>query len=348
MTFKDGATTLCTQTLSSGRATCATSGLAVGSHTISATYGGDPNFASKRRRPDSDGQQGDQRNAAEQQPQSLDLRSVGDLHRHRQLVGRRTTGSVTFKDGATTLCTQTLSSGRATCATSGLAVGSHTISATYGGDPNFASSAGALTQTVSKTATNTTVTVAATTTVYAQPLTYTVTVTAVSPGSRTPDGTVQWKVDGVSVSSPVTLVGGSATFAVPTPPFPLAAGGHAVRAIYNGSATFAASNSNTINQTITKAPTTSSNLSGTPNPAARNATVTYTITMRRTDVYPGTPDGSIQWTVDGIVKATLPVGTRFTYSWSAAGSHTVRALYQGSTNYALSTSAPFYQTIGAF
>jgi len=57
---------------------------------------------------------------------------------------------VTFKDGATTLGTGTLDgSGQATFATSALALGSHSITAVYGGDSQFGSSTSAvLTQSV--------------------------------------------------------------------------------------------------------------------------------------------------------------------------------------------------------
>src|SRR6185369_13830843 len=48
------------------------------------------------------------------------------------------TGTVTFKDGAATLGTGTLNgSGQTTFSTSGLAVGSHSITAVYAGDGNF-------------------------------------------------------------------------------------------------------------------------------------------------------------------------------------------------------------------
>ena len=64
------------------------------------------------------------------------------------------TGTVTFKDGASTLETATLSSGQATYATSTLSAGSHSITAVYGGDANFAgSSSAALTQTVNQAST---------------------------------------------------------------------------------------------------------------------------------------------------------------------------------------------------
>jgi hypothetical protein len=45
VTFKDGSTTLGTGTLGSGTATFSTSSLTIGTHSITAVYGGDPNFA---------------------------------------------------------------------------------------------------------------------------------------------------------------------------------------------------------------------------------------------------------------------------------------------------------------
>ena len=67
-------------------------------------------------------------------------------------------GTVTFKDGATTLGTGTLSGGAATYSTSSLSVSGHTITAVYGGDTNFTgSTSSGLTQTVNKGATTTAV-----------------------------------------------------------------------------------------------------------------------------------------------------------------------------------------------
>ena len=55
------------------------------------------------------------------------------------------TGTVTFKDGATTLSTTAMNSGVATLNTATLTVGAHTITANYNGDANFSTSTGTLT-----------------------------------------------------------------------------------------------------------------------------------------------------------------------------------------------------------
>ena len=59
------------------------------------------------------------------------------------------TGTVTFLDGTTVIGTGTLSAGVATLTISSLAVGTHSITASYGGDPNFSATvSGTLTQVV--------------------------------------------------------------------------------------------------------------------------------------------------------------------------------------------------------
>ncbi|WP_167359176.1 Ig-like domain-containing protein, partial [Streptomyces bungoensis] len=63
--------------------------------------------------------------------------------------GGTPTGAVSFLDGMTLLGTGTLSGGVATLSTSSLSVGSHSLTATYGGSANYnGSTSPAVTQTV--------------------------------------------------------------------------------------------------------------------------------------------------------------------------------------------------------
>ena len=55
----------------------------------------------------------------------------------KSLTSGTPTGSMTFKDGATILGSATLSGGKASLARSTLPVGSHAITAVYGGSGNF-------------------------------------------------------------------------------------------------------------------------------------------------------------------------------------------------------------------
>src|SRR5262249_20401217 len=104
-------------------------------------------------------------------------------------------GTVTFKDGTNTLGAGTLASGQTSFSTSSLALGSHAITAIYGGDANFqGSTSTALTQAV-RAPTST----AVTSNVNPSGLNEAVTFTAsVSANSGTPTGTVTFK-DGSSI-----------------------------------------------------------------------------------------------------------------------------------------------------
>ena len=63
--------------------------------------------------------------------------------------GGAPTGTVTFKEGTSTLGTGTLANGVAQWTTTGLGVGSHSVTAQYGGDANFnASTSSVLVQVV--------------------------------------------------------------------------------------------------------------------------------------------------------------------------------------------------------
>ena len=67
------------------------------------------------------------------------------------------TGSITFKDGTTTLGTGTLSGGVASLVVSGLAAGTHSLTANYGGDSNDNAANSSATLTIDQPATSTTV-----------------------------------------------------------------------------------------------------------------------------------------------------------------------------------------------
>jgi hypothetical protein len=54
------------------------------------------------------------------------------------VTGGTPTGTVTFKNGPTALATVTLSAGKATYTTTGIPVGTHSITADYNGDSNYA------------------------------------------------------------------------------------------------------------------------------------------------------------------------------------------------------------------
>ena len=202
------------------------------------------------------------------------------------------TGSVTFKDGATTLGTGALNStNQATFATTTLAVGSHTITAVYGGDPNFSgSTSAALAQTVSKDGSTAAITSSASPSVLNQSVSFTVTVSAAAPGSGTPTGTVQFSIDGSKFGSAVALAGGSATS---TSISTLKLGNHTITASYSGDGNFTASTAPSFTQVVNKDNTTTS-LVVTVNPSVYGQSISFTARVAAVAPGTGTPTGSVR------------------------------------------------------
>ncbi|MGA3093578.1 MAG: Ig-like domain repeat protein [Terriglobales bacterium] len=159
VTFKNGSTTLGTGTISSGTATYSTSTLAVGSNSITASYGGDAYDNSSTSSALT--QTVNKANTTVNLASSANPSVYGSSVTFTATVTPSTaTGTVTFADGGTTLGTGTISGGIATYSTSTLAVGSNSITASYGGDANDSGSTSAtLTQTVQNSVTLTSISV---------------------------------------------------------------------------------------------------------------------------------------------------------------------------------------------
>ena len=147
------------------------------------------------------------------------------------------TGTVMFLDGGTSIGTGTLSgSGQATLTTSALAVGNHTITASYGGDDNDDGSTGSLTgnpQVVSKADTSTGVASSENPSVVGESVKFTATVGPVAPGAGTPTGTVTFLDGGTSIGTG-TLSGGVASFTTSA----LSVGDHTITASYSADGSF--------------------------------------------------------------------------------------------------------------
>ncbi|MGB2900514.1 MAG: Ig-like domain repeat protein [Candidatus Acidiferrum sp.] len=259
------------------------------------------------------------------------------------------TGTVTFKDGATTLGTVSLVGGTATLAVSSLtAAGSpHTLTASYAGVANTfgASNSNTVTQTVNQASTTTTIarTTGPSPSVFGQSLTFTATVSAVAPGAGTPTGTVAFK-DGVTTLATVSLAGSTAAFTTTT----LAVGGHSITATYNADTNFTTSTAGSVSQTVNQAATTTAITAHTPNPSVVGQSVTVNFSV--TPVLPGsgTPTGNVTVS-DGLgdtCTATAAAGT-CSITFPAVGTKTLSAVYAGDTNFTGSTSANAPHTVNA-
>ena len=167
VTFNDSTTVLGTAALNgSGVATFTTSSLAIGNHTITAQYAGNTNFTASTGPLNTNPQVVNQAVSTTAVATSANPSVSGQLVTFTATVAAADlgvgtpTGTVTFKDGASILGTASLNgSGQASFATSSLTVGTHNITAAYGGDTVFLPSASpSFTQVVIATGNATTTT----------------------------------------------------------------------------------------------------------------------------------------------------------------------------------------------
>jgi hypothetical protein len=135
--FKDGTTTVATATISGGTATFSTSALAVGSHSITGSYSGDSGCNSSTSAPLTATVAALPVASSVSLTSSLNPSNLGAAVTFTATVTPGTaTGTITFKDGTTTLGTITLSGAAASLSTSSLTAGTHSITAAYNGDTN--------------------------------------------------------------------------------------------------------------------------------------------------------------------------------------------------------------------
>ena len=334
--FLDGANSLGTASVSAGTASLMTTTLAVGTHSISASYGGDLNFA------------GSASSALMQTVQpiatstaltsSLDPSTFGQSVTFTATVIPSTaTGTVTFFDGTSSLGSATVSGGTASLITTTLAVGTHFVTAGYSGDSGFAgSTSAALTQTVIAAAVDTTTALTSSTnpSTYGQMVTFTATVSPASGAT----GSVSFK-DGSTVLGSGSLdASGVATFATAS----LGVGTHSITAVYGGDSGHTGSTSSALTETVNKA-STSTTLTSSPNPSKSGNRVTFTAT-----VSPSTAAGTVQF-FDGstsLGSANITGGTAtLATSVLSGGKHSITATYSGNANFAGSTSAVLTQSV---
>jgi len=242
--FFDGAASLGVVALSSGSAALSTATLGVGAHPITATYSGDASFTGSTSPLLTQTVVVGTIATTTALTSSLNPSAFGQQVTFTATVNPASgaTGTVTFMDGASTLATLPLeANGAAALSLSTLAVGSHTITAQYSGDSGHGgSTSAALTQTVNKGVTTTTLTSSSNPSKVGRAVTFTATVT---PGTAT--GTVQFR-DGSTLIGTVPVSGGRASFSTST----LTGGKHSITATYGGDATFSGSASAVLTQSV--------------------------------------------------------------------------------------------------
>ena len=211
-----------------------------------------------------------------------------------------------------------------------LAVGDHDIEATFSGSANHNPSTDTLSQTVVAAATTTGLASDVNPSVYGDSVTFTATVTS---AAGTPDGTVTFQSDGVTIAGCGTesLDAGVATCTTSA----LSAGPHSVTADYTGSGSYDASSATPLDQTVALAATITT-VDADVNPSDFGDTVTFTATV--SGVGGGeVPTGTVQFSLDGTPfggPVTLAAGSASIVGPAlAAGTHDIDASYSGNANY---------------
>ena len=340
--FTEGTTDFGTVTLNgSGQATVQVSSLALGSHKITATFIPNASFATSS----------STTTQLVNSPTAVATTTTVTGAPNPSTVGQTVTfsatvttnsgtptGSVDFSEGTTDFGTVTLNgSGQATVQVSSLALGSHTITATFIPNPSFATSSHTATQLV-----NSPTTVATATTVSGSPnpstvgqvVTFTATVTS---GAGTPTGSVDFSAGTTDFGTAPVNGSGQATMPISS----LALGSHTITATYLGNTNFGAS-SRTTNQ-IVNSPTavaTTTTVAGSPNPSTVGQTVTFAAMVTSAS---GVPTGSVDFTEGGTDFGTVPLNgsgqATIQVSSLAVGSHSIQATFIGNTDFAFSAGA---------
>jgi hypothetical protein len=360
VTFVVDGTVQAPANLNGGQATFTTETLAVGDHRIGAVYGGDGNFNSS---------------IAARLTQTVNhvVSSTGlgssvnpsvfgqqvTLTATVSASGGTPSGTVTFREGAIALGTGTLNgvsgNDQATLTLSAPAVGSHAITAIYGGDSTFAPSTSApLTQLVSLANTSTAVSANAPSSVFGEPISFTATVVPLAPGAGTPTGNVAFKrlfPDGSSVTFGTAVLSASGTAVFVMDRF--IPGTATVFAVYAGDSSFATSTSPTITHVINPANTTLTVSSTTPvSVAGQPVNFSSILGVVAPGAFVVPPTGTITFfdTFHGTTTTltSFPVvGSGTSPALTSAGTHIITATYSGDGNFNGSTSAPITQVVVA-
>jgi autotransporter-associated beta strand protein len=240
------------------------------------------------------------------------------------------------------------SNGKATLSENDLHAGDHTVGFNYFGTLNFAALSVPASKVLTLNAADTTLSVAAADTVFGQPVNYVATISAKSPSTAVPTGSVVIYIDG-SAQTPVAIdpSTGKATLTLN----PVAVMTHTVQAKYAGNTDFNASNSSGINQTVSQAAT--STVLTTPvavTGLGEPVTFTATVTPEALSILPAS--GTVTFTINstgGSADYPVTLGSTgkatLTRTDIPLGNYTVVANFAANSGYKASTSGTLSQTI---
>lgn len=244
-------------------------------------------------------------------------------------------GTVTlnFGDGSSQ-AVLTLSSGTASTTHTYATAAHFTTVLTYSGDTNYTGTTITGPFTVGQATSGTSVSSSANPSPFGLPVTFTATVTGVSP-----TGTVQF-LDSATLIGSGTLSSGQATLTTSA----LSPGARSITAVYGGDSNNAGSTSPVLTQTISLSSTTTA-LASSKNPSDVGQPVTFTATVTSAG---GTPPGSVTFTDGSTTLGTVTLSSGVATLTTAAltlGSHSITATFSGSPGFTGGTSPPLVQSV---
>jgi hypothetical protein len=218
VTFTDFGNVVATATLSGGQATANAGSLAMGSHSIKASYSGDANFIGSASAAYGETiVKGSTSTVLHSTPNPSAFGNTVTLTAVVHVTAPASgvlSGFVTFKDGTTNLGTRSLNgNGQATFSTAGLSVGNHSISAVYSGDSHFL---GSSTQVLGQQVTATLAAIGPTSVLAANPHSAPFDANTTGSISRpvvttSPHGSAEADIPSAAISSAVPALSGPAT-----------------------------------------------------------------------------------------------------------------------------------------
>jgi len=257
----------------------------------------------------------------------------------QQSGGAIPTGEVEYLNGTTVLATMKLTSGSAKYVTSKLPPGTNAITAVYLGDSSHSGSTSSPVNQLVLAATTTALTSSSNPSIYGNAVTFSATVG--STAGAPPNGETVTFMVGTTVLGTATLSNGTATFPIAT----IGVGTRSVKAVYSGDATFAASTSTALRQSVGKA-TSTPTLASSLNPSVFGQPVTFTATVA--PQFSGTPTGWVAFKSGTTTLGTAALSggvASYTTTKLAAGTPSITAEYEGNASFTSSTSTPLSQVV---
>lgn len=331
VSFRDGNTVLGTATLDAkGDANFTSSLLAQGTHDITCTYGGDSNYLPGTSETVQETVQLAQPTVTLTGPTGpLDAGTVVQLRASLATPGASPTGALTLYDGATVLGTEPATGvGNYLFSTSGLAIGTHLLTAAYSGDSgNAVATSAPIAVLIQQAPSTVMLSASANPLTQGAPLTLTASIASDSPN---PTGTVNF-FDGTSLlaTAPVASTGVASTTIAN-----LGLGAHSITAVYSGDMNHAGSSSTSVQELVVRSATATLVSSNNPSASGQNVILTVQVSGAGSLV----PTGQVVLRDGASVLATVSLdGTgvaSFGTSALSVGSHALSTAYGGDQNFA--------------